>query len=338
MQPFDEQWTQRLKRQYGSKHAWEQPLKYHIATDDGLAPVRRLINNFFEQCPQETQHRLLPRVRSDNLFWDTYHEIVVGDMLARSGLAPEYEHLLAPGLPPDWYMSSDGHAPGCYIEVFSYNLPPMKDTPFLVELAFRVSEIPVCAWITVAPSVGYEINQTDETAKQNFRRIEGWLATGDWEQGQSRPTGEFVFRLERLVRHPGHVTLTRKSIASFINTGRLRNEIQAKVHKYGETCWTAGCALLIAVFPNPFFGPGLEDAEAITLGRTTGYGTDVHHACPTILRDRSGLFTPDSPLSGLVWLTPQDGNWSSHILLNEQAHIHPPDAVLRALDTTVSSL
>jgi hypothetical protein len=214
----------------------------------------------------------------------------------------------------------------------------MKDTPFLVELAFRVAEIPVCAWITVASSVGYEINQTDETAKQNFRRIGGWLATGDWEQGQSRPTGELVFRLERLVRHPGHVTLTRKSIASFINTGRLRNEIQAKAHKYGEACWKSGCGLLIAVFPNPFFGPDLEDAEAIALGRAMGYGTDAQHVSSTILRDNFGLFTGDDLLSGLVWLTPQDSNWSSRILLNEQARIHPPDAVLRALNTTASSL
>lgn len=311
---------------------------YRIAINDGLAPTRQLINDFFEQCPQEMQHKLLPRVRSVNLFSDTHHEIVVGDMLARSGLVPEYERLLAPGLPPDWYVSPDGNEPGCCIEVLSYNLPPMKDTLFLQELAFRVSEIPVSAWITVAPGTGHEISQIDETAKQDFLLIQRCLTTGDWEQGQSKTTGAFVFRLERLFGHPGHVTLTRKSITSFINSGRLKSGIQAKVHKYGEACRTAGCALLIAVFPNPFLGPDLEDAEAIALGRTTGYGIDAHHACATMLRDRSGLFTPDGPLSGIVWLTPQDCNWSSRILLNEQAHIHPPDAVLRALDTTVSSL
>jgi hypothetical protein len=337
MIPFDERWIHQLEKQYGSKHPWERPSMYRIAIDDGLAPARQLINDFFEHCPQEMQHRLLPRVRSDSLFWDTYHEIVVGDMLRRSGKAPEYEHLLAPGLSPDWYVSSDGHVPGCYIEVFSYNLPPMKDTPFLVELAFRVSTIPVCSWITVAPSTGPQINQTRETAKQDSLLIQRWLTKGDWEQGQSRATEAFVFRLERLFGRPGHVTVTRKSIASFINSRRLRSEIQAKAHKYGEACWTAGCALLIAIFPNPFFGPDLEDAEVIALGRAMGYGTDAQHVSPTTLRDRSGLFTPDGPLSGLVWLTQQGGDWSSRILLNGQAHIHPPDAVLKAFDTTASS-
>lgn len=334
MQPFDLKKIKQLEKQYGSKHEWEKPAIYHIGTDGGLAPDRKLIDEFLKCCPKETQDRLCPNLLKAKNFSDTYHEIVVGHMLLQSGLMPVYEHVLT----ADWYVSPCGSEPGCYIEVLSYNLPPMKDTLFLQELAFRVSEIPVCAWITVAPGAGHEINQTDETAKQDFLLIERWLTKGDWEQGQSKTTGAFVFRLERLFGRPGHVTLTRKSIASFINSGRLKSGIQEKVHKYGEACWTAGYALLTAVFPSPFFGPDLEDAETIALGRTTGYGTDAHHACPTILRDRSGLFTPDGPLSGLVWLTPQDGNWSSRILLNEQAHIHPPDAVLRALDTTVSPL
>jgi len=337
MQPFDKGWVERLERlerQYGSKHPWEQPLKYRIATDDDLAPARRVVNNFFQRCPQATQARLLPRVRSDKLCWDTYHEIVVGDMLSRSGLAPEYEHLLAPRLTPDWYVPPEGSEPGCYVEVFSHNLPPMKDTPVLQELAFRVLTIPVCAWITVTSSMEPESDQNGETAKQCCEHIEGWLDKGDWEQGQSRTSGAFVFRLERLPERPGHVMLTRKSIASFIDAGRLRTMIQSKVVKYGEACWKTGCSLVVAVFSNPFFGPDLEDAEAIIWGRPIGSISNAHHTCITIARDRSGLLKPDSPVSALAWLTLQDSDWSSRVLSNKRAHVRLSARMLRALDTS----
>jgi len=74
------------------------------------------------------------------------------------------------------------------------------------------------------------------------------------------------------------------------------------------------------------------------LGSTTYDATTTAHSCPIVIRDDSGLFKLDFPPAGLAWITRQDSAWTSQVLLNEQAHIHPPDVVLRALDTTVSSL
>lgn len=334
MQPFDLKKIKQLEKQYGSKHEWEKPAIYHIATDGSLAPDRKLIDEFLKCCPKETQDRLCPNLLKAKNFSDTYHEIVVGHMLLQSGLMPVYEHVLT----ADWYVSPCGSEPGCYIEVLSDNFELTKDEHLIREIGLRASGIPVAAWITVTPRVGDAGDQSEETPKTYIMHIQDWLSKEHWGQGQSKLAGTFEFKLEHLSSDLGHVELMPKSMARFVKPERVKRKIRDKVRKYGKACLDAGCGLLIAVFPEPLFGPDLQDAEAIALGRTTGYGTDAHHACPTILRDRSGLFTPDGPLSGLVWLTLQDGNWSSRILLNEQAHIHPPDAVLRALDTTVSSL
>ena len=339
MQPFDEQWIEQLERQYGSKHEWEKTAIYHIATDERWAPDRKLINEFITCYPKETQDKLLSKLGKAENFSNTYHEIVVGNMLSRSGSMPVYEYVLtATSGKPDWYVSPCGSEPGCYVEVLSDNFELTKDEHLIREIGLRASGIPVAAWITVTPRVGDAGDQSEETPKTYIKRIQDWLSKEHWGQGQSKLAGTFEFKLEHLSSDLGHVELMPKSMARFVKPERVKRKIRDKVRKYGKACLDAGCGLLIAVFPEPLFDPDLQDAEAIALGRTTGYGTDAHHACPTILRDRSGLFTPDGPLSGLVWLTPQDGNWSSRILLNEQAHIHPPDAVLRALDTTVSPL
>jgi hypothetical protein len=272
-------------------------------------------------------------------FSNTYHEIVVGNMLSRSGSMPVYEQVLtATSGKPDWYISPRGCEPGCYVEVLSDNFELTKEERLVREIGLRVLEIPVAAWITVTPRVDDVGDQSKETPKTYAKHIQDWLSREHWEQGQSKREGTFDFKLEYFSSEPGHVELTPKSMARFVKPEGVKRSIRDKVHKYGKACLDAGCGLLIAVFPEPFFGLGLEDAVTIALGRAVGYETDAQHVSPMILRDNSGLFTGDDRLSGLVWLTPRDGNWSSRILLNKQARIHPPDAVLRALDTTANSL
>lgn len=344
MKPFDEQWMNEAKKEWLSRYsedAWENTIVYHMATDEREAPARKLIAESL-RCLPKCHRRLSDKLREADHCSDTYHEIIVGHMLLRAGLLPVYEqkHALPPtGLTPDWYVPPSGGDPGCCIEVRSKNLrEPTNDERLVEELCRQALKIPVSARITLTLSAEDAGGQRQEvTVGEYLEHIQNWLTDGDWEKGQTRSAGKFTFMRELWPDGPAHVTLLPASMARFGDSCGVKDKIKEKNDKYSKACLDAKRSFLVAFFPEPFFGCDLEDAQKIMLGCTTYDATTTAHSCPIVIRDDSGLFKLDSPPAGLAWITQQDGIWTSQVLLNEQAQIRPPAAVLRALNTTAKS-
>lgn len=328
-------------KRHRPEDAWENTIVYHIATDEHESPARKLIAELL-RCLPEDYNRLSRNLSQVDHCSDMYHEIIVGYMLSRAGLLPVYERDALPptDLTPDWYVPPSGGDPGCCIEVRSKNLrEPTDDERFVEELCRRASKIPVFAYITLTPRADDAGGQRQEVSVEEYlEHIQNWLAGGHWEKGQTRSAGKFTFMRELWPDGPAHFTLLPAYMARFGDSRGVKDKIKEKIDKYGKACLDAKRSFLVAFFPEPFFGCELEDAQKMVLGSTTYDATTTAHSCPIVIRDDSGLFKLDFPPAGLAWITRQDSAWTSQVLLNEQAHIHPPDVVLRALDTTVSSL
>lgn len=346
MEPFDKQWMNKAKRNWlkqSSRHsedAWENTIVYHMATNEREAPARKLIAELL-RCPPEDHNRLSKNLSEVDHCSDTYHEIIVGYMLSRAGLFPVYErHVLPPtGLSPDWYVPPSGSDPGCCIEVRSKNLRESTNDERLVEeLCRQALQIPVPARISLTLSAEDAGDQSEEIPVEEYlERVRDWLADGHWEKGQTRSTGKFTFMRELWPDGPAHVTLLPGCMARCSDSGLVKEKIEEKIRRYGKACLDADCSFLVVFFPELFFGCELEDAQKIVLGTTTYDATTTAHSCPIVIRDDSGLFKLDFPPAGLAWITRQDSTWTSQVLLNKQARIHPPDGVLRALDTNAST-
>jgi hypothetical protein len=262
-------------------------------------------------------------------------------MLLRAGLLPVYEqeHALPPtGLTPDWYVPPSGGDLACCIEVRSKNLALTNDERLIADLCRQASKIPVSARITLTLSAEDAGGQRQEVSVEEYlEHIQNWLAGRHWEKGQTRSAGKFTFTRELWPDGPAHVALLPAYMARFGDSVLVKEKIEEKIGTYGKACMHANCSLLIAFVQEPFFGCDLEDVQKIMLGTTTYDATTTAHSCPIVIRDDSGLFKLDSPPAGLTWVTQQNGIWTSQALLNKQARIHPPDGVLRALDTNAST-
>ncbi len=327
MEPFDEEWMNEAKREWlkqSSRHSedsWESTIVYYMATDEREAHARKLIAETLRLLPK-AHDNLSKRLRQVDHCSDTYHEIIVGYMLLRAGLLPVYEQgdvLSLIDRTPDWYVPPSDGDPGCCIEVRSKNLrEPTNDERLVEELYRQALKIPVSAHITLTLSAEDAGGQRQEISVEEYlEHIQNWLVGGHWEKGQTRSTGKFTFMRELWPDGPAHVTLLPASMARFGDCRGVKDKIKDKIDKYGKACLDANCSFLVAFFLEPFFGCELGDAQK---------------------KITPGLFKLNSPPAGLAWVTQQDDTWTSQVNLNKQARIPPPDAVLRALNTTASSL
>ena len=104
-------------------------MPYLIATDVQCQPLREEIERLFADLPAPSPDNVMGKLRSEENFWQTYHELVVGGFLMKRGLRIECDKKLddlAPDLTPDWFASTSDGVESMIVEVFTENISAWK--------------------------------------------------------------------------------------------------------------------------------------------------------------------------------------------------------------------
>jgi hypothetical protein len=335
MIPFDEHWIHHIERQYGLKSKLEQPYIYHIATNPDAAATRHLANRFVDRLPAKVQAGFIRRLRTGSSFSDAFHEVVVGEMLARCGPLPEYEAELAAKKTPDWHIRRCDGQNACAVEVVSRNT--QVDSPS--ELVLRLRQIPrgvvlnmECASEHVALSSG--------EAKRIASSVWKWLGSASTVTDSKLQIHEFCFTVLAIQSGDDHVAVIQDFDAIWVDLRPLRSVVVEKVHKYTAVCRDSGTALVIAVVADVGAGASTRSAESILLGSLKGtlvFDKSTGQVLSTRwYRAHDGIFERYPYLGATAWITCHGlDTWTSTLFVNPLCDTPIPSQVLKGLQSTM---
>lgn len=246
MIPFDEHWIHQKDRQYGLKSKLERPYIYLIATNAEMAATRHLANRFVDSLPDKAQNRFIQTLRRGPSFSDAFHEIVVGEMLARCGPLPQYETELVPGKTPDWYLSPGSGQIACAVEVVSRNTQDGQGSHSLGELDLRLEQIPLGVILSVE-FASEQIMMSSGESKELASVVRKWLESSGTVPNSTLQRGGFSFTVLSMQSGVNHVCTILDPDAIRVDPRPLRRLVATKVHKYAGVCQDNGIALVVAV-------------------------------------------------------------------------------------------
>lgn len=340
MIPFDERWIHRVKGRHGLNHEWERSVTYRIATNANMAATRHLANRFVDRLPDKTQVKFIQRLRDGENFFDTFHEVVVGEMLARCGPLPEYETELAANKTPDWYLPPRSGQIACAVEVVSRNTQDGQGNRRLSELVFRLGEIPVGVVLNME-SASEHVVLSSGKSKEIASNVWKWLKSASAVPNSRLQMGEFSFTVLPMQSGDDHVCIIQTFDAIRIDPRSLGSLVAKKAHKYAGVCQDSGTALVIAVIADVATGSSIRSAESMLLGSVKG-SVVLDKSTGQILSKRSyrahdGVFEHYPRLSGVAWVEEnQPSTWTSTLFMNPACTLRLPDQVLRGLQSTMA--
>ena len=118
MSVFTKEWTEEIRARYERQPGYQRPRIYYFALSDTCQDMRNEIEHWVAGLPSTAQSKLTPRLRAEEHFEHTYHELAVGHMLSQLGYQPEYEKTIC-GVTPDWYVPSREEVPAFILDVFT---------------------------------------------------------------------------------------------------------------------------------------------------------------------------------------------------------------------------
>ncbi len=338
MIPFDEHWIHQIGKQYGSKHQWEQPDVYRIATNTNMSATRTLVNHFVDALPDIAQAKLVPKLRKDTSFSDAFHEIVVGAMLTACGPIPDYEPKLTAEKTPDWYVAPRGEEIACVIEVASCNPPDGRRNNSLEELVLRLEEIPCQVVLDVAFTSG-NANLLADTPKQIASDVQKWLELTGAAPRSTMQRGGITFTVLSSRSDSGTIEVILDPDAFWVNSNHLRRLITDKAKKYTDMCQKNGMAFVIAVVVDPVTGLGTDNLKSVLSGTLRcPIAFDKARQHPLLkqpYRFHDGVFEDYPGLNAVAWIAQNEPNaWTSTLYLNPVCNVPLPEQVLKGLQST----
>jgi len=336
MIPFDECWIHQIERQYGLKSKLEQPNIYHIATNANMAPTRHLANCFVDSLPEKAQIRFIQTLRKEPSFSDAFHEVVVGEMLARCGPLPQYEPELVPGKTPDWYLPSRSGQIACAVEVVSRN--PQDDS--LGELVLRLGQIPLGVVLNMEFASEHVVLLSGKS-KKIVSDVRKWLESSGTVLNSTLQTGEFSFTVLSMQSGVGLVCIIRDPDAVWVDPDPLRSLVADKARKYAGVCQKSSIALVVAVVADVATGSSIPSAMAMLFGSVkvpvVFNRTTKRTMSRPWYRAHDGIFEHYLGLSAVAWVMENKPDiWTSTLFMNPACTLRLPDQVLTGLQSTMA--
>jgi hypothetical protein len=314
MHVFTNDWICKLRAHCNSRPEYEWPLVYSVATADQYGAQRAEIEQWIAHLPKASQDKLIPKLQSEQ-FVETYHELVVWNILRERGFSPEYEKQLNQ-LTPDWYVPAGHRTPAFVVEVFTANPSDAARArrQHIEDLHCRI------AAISFGAAVGFDPSEAQcEFTPQNNKRIAAalrdWFECSDPPVGAEKDLEGMTFRIDE--RKPSYrtVQLHYPLEAAFVDQGLLSRKIEAKVDRYKSVAVAGGLPFVVAIIPDFFTGLGLWALLSVlygvhTMNEVLGKSPREISECPPA-EPREGLFWRARALSVAAWIDKDNnGQWT----------------------------
>ncbi len=270
--------------------------------------------------PETLRRNAVEKLRSDQAFFETYHELVVGHFLRSRGMWTEYEKDFN-GQTPDWFVSRDGYSQGFIVEVFTANISDAENLANnqLDDFTRRIGSIPFDVGLHVAFNDGFDASKLQSSRNKTIiKELKGWLANPAAKTGSQLCLDEYTFTV--ICRDKGFNSVQAGGFAkaTCVNTIPLREKIEGKIHKYKHLVESRRLPLIIAVIPDFDAHYGPIEMRRILFGQAFE---------EKVLSN--GLFVK-SPLlsSAVLGEVAAIGEWQMHYFLNRLATNPLPDTIL----------
>jgi hypothetical protein len=266
---FTEEWLAPLHRRFSGKHPYQTSYVYGLATRSDAAARRNEIETLVAQLPQRDRGMLIPKLRSNENHHETYHELVLGALLAQARFSASYEELIG-GLTPDWVVRDDGGRLLMVVEVLTANQSESQaDLQRAVsEILARLQEIPF------GLALGIRTKASDPPTDQcDLKQIElgvrKWLAAGSPPVGASICVGGVT--LVAIAQDLGWtgVQCIGPATAFRVDCVGLAKKISNKVKKYSSAVSALRLPLVVAVIADAATGHDVETVDNVLNGHPT---------------------------------------------------------------------
>jgi len=320
---FPPDWIQTAKSRYDSSPHFQQPWPYCIATEEKFSLLRQQIEHWVSSLPEKLQRKTIANLQKDKSFWQSYHELAIGNLLKNLGLRTEFEKDFG-GLTPDWYVSASDGSQAFIVEVLTENISESEksENKQIADLEHRLMQIPLDVVLSISFNRELaKIKLNSQRSKKIVRGVKQWLEGGNSNVESELLLDEFTF--EVVCRDKGFSTLQFGGFGrSFcVDPTPLRVNINKKVHRYKTVVETNSIPLVIAVVADLKTNYGDLEMKKVLFGQV--FRQEVLSG---------GLFAKKPLLTGAIraW-SPQIGKWQMQYYSNPQAKNPLAENLFKAL-------
>jgi hypothetical protein len=270
---FTHHFIEEVKRKYAHTPNHRKPRIYWVSTMKEYEEQRMRIEDLVAMLPPGKRGNVVERIRTKEQYTNTYHELIVGEMLRKLGYTVEYEKPMVEVdelLTPDWYVCKKGHLPPFYVEVFTPN--PSKN---IIEtdnkwqdLCARLEELPIPVGISI--QANERCNPPDATRSKKIAEI-----VREWLQEHSPRKGEVLnidcntleevtepytdYRNSTVItfeisKHSNEdqrkARCTQPIFIRQVLVDALKNNIQRKIRHYGNAVKRENLPFVICLMPH----------------------------------------------------------------------------------------
>jgi hypothetical protein len=319
---FEEDWIEQTRKRYDNGPRHRKPLPYLIATDVECRTLRIEVEALVADLPALSQADMVPKLRSEENFWQTYHELVVGSFLKKRGLQIEYHKEIA-SLTPDWFVSTSDGAESIVVEVFTKNIssPEAQQDRQLADLRWRLADIRIDAELKISFK-GTNRHFDSRRNKQIAVRLKQWLEGGDSQTGARLCVEALEFQVINRNRGFSKIQWIGFSESSGVIPLSLRKNLRDKAKKYGRLAFDNRLPLVLAVVAASGTGYDLEEFENILLGHSVYDVANDARSVQGVTRKNDSLFDELPNLSGaLLARKGHRGEWEMKGFVNRRAFL-----------------
>jgi len=321
---FTEEWLAPLRKRFSGKHAYQTTYIYRVATFSSTASRRRDIEGWIAILPDGDRSKLIPRLRSNENHYQTYHELVVGALLTKAGLMVKYEEELGGGITPDWLIRDGDGQLLMVVEVLTVN--PSGDQVgwqrAIDEIFARLDEVPA--------GLALEVHVDDPDLvpnQQHLKMIEtavrGWLATGLPPLGSSLGVRGATLTVIAHCPDWAGIQVAGPARAFIVDYAGLAQKLSEKVRRYGDAVSDLHVPLIVCVVVDSATGHDVQSVDHVLFGhptyeclfdKTTG---DIHGS--HFVGRKDALFDVTPKLSAVFSAWPVSGEWRMMVARNPRA-------------------
>lgn len=246
---FSPEFIADLARRYGDRPVWQRPGVYFVATNPERSEHREWIEAQVAALDANARRRVIPRLRGDDHFISTFHELSVIAVLREAGLDPRYEpNLPGTDLTPDILVeSSQGRA---VVEVWTRRVSDERrsEARGWRELRERIRPTPSSLGLRVEPVDGsVEIPPpAGSLAKELAEELRGWLLSTMTAVGSvlEHPPYRFIVVAAQLGLS---TVLAPTRSGGWVTSDDVLNGVRDKVRRYATAARTNNMSVVVAV-------------------------------------------------------------------------------------------
>ncbi len=298
MKVFADDWVQKLRLRYVNCGV-SAPSLYRLATDPEFELVRETIQQWIDKFSEDSQKKLIERIRNPKSFHHTYNELKIASIFIKKHSAIEYEQEIS-GLTPDWTIKNQSNDILLIVEVLTRE-NSCKDK----SLSNRISELwqkitSIKIGVALDLSYGEEFDEKlldSKLIKQIFQNVKNWLEEKPLI-GAKKNFGNFEFKIVHYSGKWKEVQIFGPGNSLMVDSLTLKKNIEEKIKKYSRLIKEINVPFVIGVVPDFTTGISKSTFEDILFGQEV---IVIPQNTPEFLsRKTDGIFNQRKSISAVI--------------------------------------